>query len=234
MFIQVGVLCKWTADSQRFLLEHFDTINNSPSHIYYSALPFLPSSSWLCKCYNAECSLQVKVVKGLPAEWGTCSRTVSLDTTPLALSYWKNTIVVGLQHRDIITFNSITGSQTAVFSGHTDQVNSLVFSSDGTSLVSGSHDKTIKLWDVQTGGVVRTFTGHSSYVQSVSISAGPTMIASGSDDNTIRLWDIQTGECHCQKFALFSPFSSFPSPFSVKTRLKDVTPMCKSHDGITS
>ena len=90
-----------------------------------------------------------------------------------------------------------TGSQTAVLSGHTDEVNSLVFSSDGTSLVSGSDDKTVKLWDVQTGGVVKTFFGHTSWVQSVSISADSTRIASGSLDNTIHLWDIQTGECYC-------------------------------------
>jgi len=189
-------LCKWTTDSQRFLLEHFDIINNSPSHIYHSALPLCPSSSWLYKCYNGDHTLQVKVVKGLPVEWGMCSRTVSLDTVPWTLSYWKNTIAVGLSHRNIIIFNSITGSQTATFSGHTDQVNSLVFSSDGTSLVSGSNDKTVKLWDIQTGGVVRTFYGHDNWVQSVSISAGSTMIASGSFDNTIHLWDIQTGECH--------------------------------------
>ena len=139
----------------------------------------------------------VKIVKGLPAEWGTCSRTVSLDSVPLALSYWGNTIAVGLRHRDIIIFSTITGSQTAVFSGHTDQVKSLVFSSDGTSLVSGSFDMTIKLWDVQTGGVVRTFSGHSNWVWSVSISADSTMIASASNDNIVHLWDIQTGECYC-------------------------------------
>jgi len=197
MFIQAGVLCKWTADSQRFLLEHFDTINNSPSHIYHSTLPFCPPSSWLKRCYNAESSLQVKVVKGLPAEWGTRSHRVSLDTTPWTLSYWKNTIAVGFSHSDIIIFNSITGSQTAVFCGHTNRVNSLVFSSDGASLVSGSNDMTVKLWDVQTGGVIKTFSGHSGWVWSVSISAGSTMIASASNDNTVHLWDIQTGECYC-------------------------------------
>jgi len=192
-------LCKWTADSQRFLLEHFDTIRDSPSHIYHSALPFLPSSSWLQKCYNAELPLQVKVVKGLPAEWGICSRTVSLDSCLCALSYFDNTIAVGLKSTSdgIILLNAITGSQTAILSGHTDWVRSLIFSPDGTSLVSGSDDKTVKFWDVQTGGVVKTFFGHTSWVWSVSISADSTRIASGSRDDTICLWDIQTGECHC-------------------------------------
>jgi len=125
-----------------------------------------------------------------------CSRTVSLDTHPFALSYWKNTIAVGLLNGDIIILNAITGSQKAVFSGHTDHVKSLTFSSDGTALVSGSNDKTVKLWDVQTGGVVKTFFGHTNLVTSVSISADYTMIASGSFDNTVHLWDIHTGDCH--------------------------------------
>jgi len=138
----------------------------------------------------------VKVVKGLPEEWGMCSRTVSLDKEPLAFSYWNNTIAVGSKARDIIILDGVTGSQVAALSGHIDWVRSLTFSSDGISLVSGSDDCTVKLWDIQTGGVVKTFSGHTNWVHSVSISADYTKIASGSSDNTIHLWDIQTGGCH--------------------------------------
>jgi len=188
-------LCKWTNDSQRFLLEHIDIIHNSPSHIYHSALPFSPPSSWFHKCYSEELSQEVKVVKGLPAEWGTCSRTVSLNYSGLALSYLNNTIAVG-SGGSIIILNAITGIQEAVLSGHKNWVRSITYSPDGVSLVSGSSDKTIKLWDVQTGGVVKTFYGHTDVIYSVSISADCTRIVSGSSDHTIHLWDIQTGECH--------------------------------------
>jgi len=135
------------------------------------------------------------VVKGLPAEWGKCSRTVFLGSYIHTLSHWSNTVAVGSTPGDIIILDTITGNQMAVLSGHTNQVNCVIFSPDGTSLVSGSDDKTIKLWDVQTGGVVKTFSGHTAFVLSVSISPGCTIIASGSKDNTICLWDIQTEEC---------------------------------------
>jgi WD40 repeat protein len=177
-------------------LENFDTIKNSPPHIYHSALPFSPSSSWLCKCYNTDPSLTVKVVKGLPVEWGTCSRTVLLDSFTQTLSYWYETVAVGSEPGDIIILDAITGSQTAVLSGHTDKVNCITFSPDGTSLVSGSDDCTVKLWDVQTGGVAKTFSGHTERVWSISISADYTTIASGSADRTTCLWSIQTGECY--------------------------------------
>ena len=137
------------------------------------------------------------MVQGLPAGWGTCSRTVSLSSCILDLSFWNNTIAAGSECGDIIFLDAVTGSQTAVLSGHTDQLNSLTFSPDGKSLVSGSNDKTVKLWDVQTGGVVKTFHGHYKQVWSVSISADYARIASGASDGTIHLWDIQTEECHC-------------------------------------
>ena len=137
----------------------------------------------------------VKVVKGLPAEWGMCSRTVLLDSYAPTLSYHNNTIACA-ESADIIILNAITGSQTAVLSGHTVEVLCLTFSSDGTLLASGGFDQTVKLWDLQTGGVVKTFSGHTESVRSVSISPDLATIASGSSDATICLWNIQTGECY--------------------------------------
>ena len=196
MFIQVGIPCKWINDSKHLLMEHFDVIHNSPSQIYHSALPFCPPSSWLCKHYSAELSLRVRVVKGLPVEWGACFCTVSIGDLTLSLSYWNNTVAVGFGSGNIIILDAITGSQVAILPGHTGWVRSLAFSSDGRSLVSGSHDTTVKFWDMQTGGVIKTFHGHTSWVCSVSISADCTRIASGSEAGTIHLWDIQTGECY--------------------------------------
>ena len=85
------------------------------------------------------------MIKGLPAEWGTCSRTVALDSYPWSLACWKDTIAVGLESGDITILDRITGSQAAILSGHTDYARSVVFSSDGTLLVSGSDDYTVKL-----------------------------------------------------------------------------------------
>ena len=183
-------------DSQRFLVEHFDTIQNSPSHIYHSALPLSPPSSWLDKQYVAKASPMVKIVKGLLGGWGVCSRMALLDSFAQTLSHHNNSIAVGSGSRDIIIFNAITGSQSGILSGHTRAVICVAFSPDGTSLVSGSWDKTIKLWDVQTGGVVKTFFGHQESVCSVSISADSATIASGSYDKFLCLWNVQTGECY--------------------------------------
>ena len=138
----------------------------------------------------------VKVVKGLPARWAASPRTALLGSSIWALSHHDNSVAVGSESVDIIILNAITGSQSAVLSGHTEQVMSVVFSSDGTSLVSGSGDRTVKFWDIQTGGVVKTFFGHTDVVVSVSISTDCTTIASGSGNAPIHLWNTRTGEFH--------------------------------------
>ena len=194
---QAGLVCKWADDSQRFILEYFDVIHDSPSKIYCHALPFIPSKSWLRECYSSELSQVVKVVKGLQTQWGAYSRTVSIECITRGLTCWRDFIAVGYSHNNILILNAITGMRTSVLSGHTHGVHALAFSLDGTFLVSGSNDTTVKLWDVQTGGVVKTFYGHIHGICCVSISPDCTTIASGSGDHTINLWDTLTGKCCC-------------------------------------
>ena len=44
-------------------------------------------------------------------------------------------------------------------SGHSSYVNSVAISSDGTKVVSGSDDTTVKIWDVESGDVLHTLSG---------------------------------------------------------------------------
>jgi WD40 repeat protein len=77
--------------------------------------------------------------------------------------------------------------------GHSGQVLTVAFSSDGSLLASGSDDKTIKLWNVASGRELRTLAGHSNAVESVAFSPDGKLLASGSDDKTIKLWDVASG-----------------------------------------
>ena len=71
----------------------------------------------------------------------------------------------------------------------------MAFSPDGTRIVSGSDDKTLRLWDAKSGQPIGApLQGHEDAVSSVAFSPDGTRIVSGSDDKTLRLWDARSGE----------------------------------------
>jgi len=83
-------------------------------------------------------------------------------------------------------------SEIATLKGHSDSVNSIAFSPDGSLLASGSDDTTIKLWDVKSHSEIATLKGHSNSVNSIAFSPDGNLLASGSDDKTIKLWDVRS------------------------------------------
>ena len=99
---------------------------------------------------------------------------------------------------------SIISLQTAfaqvTLEGHKDDVNSVSFSPDGTTLASGSSDGKVKLWDVATGTNIATLHGHWTPVESVSFSPDGKTLASAADSDTffgdgeVKLWDVATRE----------------------------------------
>jgi hypothetical protein len=90
---------------------------------------------------------------------------------------------------------AVRGREIRRFAGHTFQVDSVAFSPDGRTALSGSDDWTLKLWDVATGKEIHTFAEeHSKPVRSVAFSPAGRSALSGSDDKTLKLWDVATGK----------------------------------------
>lgn len=79
--------------------------------------------------------------------------------------------------------------------GHQDAIKSITF--NGTTLITGSLDKTIKIWNFQTGQCISTYRGHSDAV--LSLDSCGTYIASGSADKTVRIWHIDSRTCYTLK-----------------------------------
>ena len=78
---------------------------------------------------------------------------------------------------------------------HDETIWSVAITTDNSSVVSGSHDRTVRIWDVTSGQCVRTLEGHSDIVFAVGLSGDRTHALSGSKDKTLRIWDIETGRC---------------------------------------
>jgi WD40 repeat protein len=69
-----------------------------------------------------------------------------------------------------------------------------VFTPDGSRVLSGSADNTLKLWDVGSGKEVRAFTGHTQSVSACVFSPDGSRVLSGSADKTLKLWDVGSGK----------------------------------------
>lgn len=78
--------------------------------------------------------------------------------------------------------------------GHrSSDVHAAAFSPDGSRLVTGSGDKTVKLWDVATGSEIQTFSGHTTEVTAVAMSSDGRQILSGDKKGFIKVWDTTSG-----------------------------------------
>lgn len=79
--------------------------------------------------------------------------------------------------------------------GHLDGVWSADFSPDGSQIVTGSLDKTIKLWHLD-GQEINQINGHTGAIRSTIFSPDGQMILSSSSDKTIALWNLQGDHLH--------------------------------------
>ena len=94
---------------------------------------------------------------------------------------------------------------TSVLNGHTGGISSLAFSADGTLIVSGSYDKTVKLWQAASGKELVELKAPEA-IHSVAISPDGRFIVAatgneyiGDDEQmapspggTVMVWNVDT------------------------------------------
>jgi len=85
------------------------------------------------------------------------------------------------------------GQSQKVLKGHSGPVNTIAFSPDGTTLASGSSDKTIKVWKLESGDLIYSLEGHDLGVFSMAYSPDGKTIFSFGFDNKLIFWDADTG-----------------------------------------
>ncbi len=123
--------------------------------------------------------------------WSVHSVTISPDGTKILGGLENNVIKIwDLDTGKLInTLKNRTRShnESYIF-GSFFYINSVAISPDGTKIISGSQDKTIKIWNLDTGKLLDTLKGHFESINSVAISPDGTKIISGSQDKTIKIW----------------------------------------------
>ncbi|MBI3248811.1 MAG: WD40 repeat domain-containing protein [Deltaproteobacteria bacterium] len=133
----------------------------------------------------------------LPHSWQAARKLLEGHWQPRearAAACWADLMAAVAGGADPLTVERTCWSPRAVLRGHTNIVRSVAFSPDGSTLTTGSEDRTIRLWDVAQGQERAVLSGHTAPVHSVAFSPDGATLASGSQDHTVRLWDVARGQ----------------------------------------
>ena len=122
--------------------------------------------------------------------------------TAIALAEAGNEVCTGGIDNDIKVWDLRKKAVAYTMAGHTDTVTSLQVSPDTQSLVSNSHDGTVRTWDIRpfapTDRHIRTYDGAPSGIERNLIRASwdpkGEKIAAGSGDRSVVVWDVRTGK----------------------------------------
>ncbi|NEP62182.1 MAG: WD40 repeat domain-containing protein, partial [Symploca sp. SIO2G7] len=127
------------------------------------------------------------------------------QTYALAIHPGGSILASGHKFGTIKLWNLKTGTLLGAIPAHTGAANQapgrstrsvsvLAYTPDGSILVSGSYDRTIKVWNQITGRLAYPpLRGHTGRVEAIAINPNGEILASASRDG-VRLWNLQTGE----------------------------------------
>jgi WD40 repeat protein len=73
--------------------------------------------------------------------------------------------------------------------GHEGAIHGLALLPDGSALLSGGVDKSIRLWSLNDGKELRTYAGSTAAVTSVAVTPDGQKIIAGSEDKFARVWN---------------------------------------------
>jgi RNA polymerase sigma factor (sigma-70 family) len=149
---------------------------------------FLPGDTTLLTAGGALSTWEVSTGKELrrwDCKGGSGSFALAPGGKTLAVgTYTDNATAVAIYLRD-----ATTGRVLQECRGHASWVRSLAFAPDGRTLISGSHDKTVRFWDVATGKELRRFD-EPDMVMAVALSPDGKTLATTSFHSPDTKWTI--------------------------------------------
>ena len=106
-----------------------------------------------------------------------------------------------LVHRlnNIVAVDLMNGQEIRRFVGHKNAVPAVVFSNDGQFIVSGSHDRSVRVWNSASGELLQTIYAHDDDVSTIAVSPDQKTIASGDVTGKVSFSQLATGRVFFSK-----------------------------------
>lgn len=120
-------------------------------------------------------------------------KTGATQVFALAFSPDGEQLAIGSNERPnfLSIWESLSGKKILGLEGHKDAVLSVVWSSDGKRLLTGSYDHSARLWEVEDGSS-KEYLGHDWWVWSAHFSPDEQRMVTSSQDGTAIVWDVQS------------------------------------------
>jgi WD40 repeat protein len=139
----------------------------------------------------------------------------------------NSTLLTGAGFSDPIIhlWDARNGEARGSLEGHSSYVTDLLFTPDGSRLISSSADQTIRLWDWNTRKPTGVLRAHLDEVDGISLSPDGRTLASRCKDGSIYLWDLNKPSAH-------TGYQTLPSRLSVWFGAAQFTPDSRSILGV--
>ena len=121
----------------------------------------------------------------------TLLESVETSDVPVALKFAPDgmALVAGAGNGAVIQPLSLMQR----LNGHTGPVTAVTFIPDGTAVISGGDDKTLRQWTLVDGKQTRTFSGATGAIASIWVSADGKILTAGSASKFVRTWSLTAG-----------------------------------------
>jgi WD40 repeat protein/serine/threonine protein kinase len=179
-----GALKLWEADTGKLRFDWPGPGGFVEGRTHFNGcMAFSPDSRRLAAARQHQGNIEIrdvesgKVVLALPGHKNILNLVYSADGRSLASASY---------HGGVQIWDTATGNEQAVLTGHPEGVVSVAFSPDGRRLVTaGLRDQSIKFWDIATREEVLTLRGYAGKL--AFTPDGRRLISAGSDG--VKVWE---------------------------------------------
>ena len=190
-------------------------VENQDENTVYKVL-FSPRGNYLVSILKDNTIVLWNLEKGICVKKFVMQLSEDTDMVDAAfVDYDEQSIIAVSSFGHVGIYRIENELESRLFCGHSDKVNTIMYSPNGEYIVSASDDMTVRVWDAETRQCLHVLEGHTSRVISAAYSPDGQYIVSVSADSTVCIWNANNGK----RIRVSEKLSNHPAMFSKDGRM---------------